>query len=103
LTGAARLSVWISFGLTAATSVVWVLYMLHRGVFKWPAYAFVPAPVLAAGLPLWWREPESEGAAAALLAACAFFPITIEIGAWYSPAVLPMIYAAIAADRRHPP
>ncbi len=99
LGGAVRLSVVISFGLAVATSVVWVLYMLHTGGYRWPAYTFVLAPILAASLPLWWRKPESMGTAAELLTGIAFFPITIEVGAWYSPAVVPMVYAAIASAR----
>jgi hypothetical protein len=98
LTGAVPLSVWISFGLALATSTAWLLHMFSKQVYRWPAYPFLAAPIFAAGLPLWWRRAESVGAAATLLAACAWFPITIEFGAWYTPALVPMIYALITAS-----
>ena len=103
LRGAVAFSAGISLGLAVVTTAGLVVYMRHTGGYYWYAYAFVLVPVLAATPPLWWRKPESLGAAAALVAACAFFPITIEIGGWHGPAVLPMMYAAIVENRRRTP
>jgi len=96
LTSAARRWVRIPFGMTVAISAVWVFYMLHARAYPWPAYLLLLVPILAASPPLLWRKSEAMGTASALLAAFALFPITIEIGAWYIPAIIPMIYAAVA-------
>lgn len=101
-TGLARLSFRIAFGLTVLTSLLWLLVMLHGGGFRRLAYAYLLLPVLCASPPLWWRNPESTGGAAALLAGCAFFPLTASIGMWYAPAFAIMAYAAAKSGRLRP-
>jgi hypothetical protein len=88
----------MSFGTAVALTTALLLYMLDRRSFRWPAYAFVIVPPLAASLPLFWKKPVSPAIAATLMAACTLFPITLEVGAWYGLALVPMIYAAHEAE-----
>jgi hypothetical protein len=92
--GRSSYGAWMSFGIATVLTTVLLLYMLHTRSFRWSAYAFVIAPPLAASLPLWWKKPGSSAISATLIAACTLFPITIEVGVWYSLALVPMIYVA---------
>lgn len=94
--GAVKRSVWAAFALTLVISMMWLVrFALHTPKIHWPAYPLLLVLVASASLPLWCPSADSPGAATALLAAFAFFPITIAIGAWYTPALVLMACASV--------
>jgi hypothetical protein len=98
--GAVKLNIWIAVSLTVGTSIVWLVrFLLNKPRVHWAAYPLLLAPVASASLPVWWPRAYSAGAAAVLLVAVIFFPITISIGIWYTPALIPMVVAAALVGR----